>query len=79
MPFEKCKLRFGNKDFVLFRKIDMDVGGSISWHPHPNCREFFNKATDPFPPFFGFLLGWLSTSVCLNTHFSPNVHPDSGL
>ena len=74
VPFEKCTLRFGSKNCVLFPKIDLDFGGSISRNTQANCFEFFNKATDPFLPlFFCLLLGWLSTSVCLNTHFTPNL------
>ena len=58
---------------LLFRKIDLDYGGSFSWNTQPGW-----EATDPFPPLcFGFLQGWLSTSVCLNTHFSSILHPDS--
>ena len=66
-------MRFGPKNCVPFRKNDLDFGGSVSWNTQPQCLEFFKKATEPSPPlFFGFLSGWLSTSLCLNTHFSPN-------
>ena len=35
---------------------------------------------DPCPPLFlGFWLGWLWNSVCLNTHFLQNLHPESDL
>ena len=35
---------------------------------------------DPCPPLFlGFWLGWLGNSVCLNTHFLQNLHPESDL
>ena len=78
VPFEKCTLRFSPNDFGTFRKNDLDFGESRSWNTQPICFKLFNKATEPFPPdFFGFLLGRLSTSACLNTHFSPNFHPDS--
>ena len=44
-------------DFVPFRKIDLDFGCSITWNTQHICFEFFNQATDPFPPLFlGFLL-----------------------
>ena len=32
VPFENCTLRFGVKNFVLFREIDLDFGGSMSWN-----------------------------------------------
>ena len=77
VPSENRTLRFGPKNCVFFRKIDLDFGSSMSWNTQPNCVEFFNKATDPFTPFFfDFLLGWLSTSVCPKRHLSPNLHPD---
>ena len=47
VPFEKCTLRFGPKDFVHFRKIELDFGGSTSWNTLPNCSEFFNMAQEP--------------------------------
>ena len=78
--FEKCTLRFGPNDFVLFCYIDLDFGRSISWNTQPDGFEFFNKAMDPCPPLFlGFWLGWLWNSVCLNTHFLQNLHPESDL
>ena len=52
VPFENCTLSFCPKDFVPFREIDLDFGGSRSWIAQPVCFEFFNKATDPFPPLF---------------------------
>ena len=30
--------------FELFRKIDEDFGGSISWNTQPNCRVFDESA-----------------------------------
>ena len=58
VSFQKCTLRLGPKDFGLFRKIDLDFCGSISWNTQPTCFDFFNWATVPFPPlFFGFSLG----------------------
>ena len=36
------KHRIGFSMFELFRKIDEDFGGSISWITQPNCRVFFN-------------------------------------
>ena len=57
VPFEKCTLCFSPKDFVPFREIEMDFGGSGSWNTQPNCLEFFKMATEPLPPVFRFLLG----------------------
>ena len=37
--------RIGFSMFKLFRKIDEDLGGSISWDTQPNCRVIFNMAT----------------------------------
>ena len=36
--------RIGPKTFVLFRKIDKDSGGCVSWNTHPNCRTSFNNS-----------------------------------
>ena len=45
--------RIGFRMFELFRKIDEDFGGSISWNTQPNCRVLFNIATALLSPFFG--------------------------
>ena len=42
--------------FELFRTIDEDFGGSISWNTQPSCRVIFNIATALLPPFFLDLL-----------------------
>ena len=44
--------RIGFSMFVLFRKIDEDFGGSISWNTQPNWRVFLNIATALWSPFF---------------------------
>ena len=36
----------------LFRKIDEDFGGSMSWNTQPNCRVLFSIATALLSPFF---------------------------
>ena len=60
----------------LFRKIDEDLGGSISWNTQPNYREIFNIATELLSPFFwDLLLGCASTWRCAKEHFSPNLQP----
>ena len=51
-PFETCTLRFGHKDFVSFRQIELNFRGSMSWNTQPDCLEVFNEATEPIPPFF---------------------------
>ena len=50
--------RIGFSMFELFRKIDEDFGGSISWNTQPNCRVIFNIATallSPLARLFGNL------------------------
>ena len=72
--------RIGVRMFELFRKIDEDFGGSISWNTQPNCRVIFNKATALLSPFFSdLLLGCSSTRRCAKEHFSTNLHPFSDL
>ena len=61
--FEKCTLRFGPEDFVLFRKIDLDCGGRKSWITQPICFWFFNKATDPFSTTFLWLFAGLTVNL----------------
>ena len=49
---EQCNLwELHAENFVPFRKIELDFGGSMSWHTQPNCR----------------LYGWLSASLCIKT------------
>ena len=51
--------------FEVFRKIDEDFGGSISWNAQPNCRVIFNIATALLSQFFLDLLpGCSSTWRC---------------
>ena len=51
--------------FELFRTIDEDFGGSISWNTQSNCRVIFKKATALLSPFFSDLLpGCSSTWRC---------------
>ena len=70
------KHRIGFRMSELFRKIDEDVGGSISWNTQPICRVFFNMATALLPPFvLNFLVGCSSTWRCAYEHFSPNLQP----
>ena len=38
VAFENCTRRVGPKTFGLFRKIDEDSGGSMSWNTQPNFR-----------------------------------------
>ena len=40
-------MRFDPNDFVLFRRIDFDFGGSVSWNSKPKCFDSLTKATDP--------------------------------
>ena len=51
---------------------------SVALYPgirNPVASNFSYMATEPSPPFFFcFLLGWLSTSLCLNVRFSANLH-----
>ena len=57
--------RIGFRMFELFRKIDEDFGGSISWTTQPNCRVIFKKDTALLSPFFlDLLLGCSSTWRC---------------
>ena len=57
--------RIGFRVFELFRKIDEDFGGSISWNTQPNCHVLFSIATALLSPFFlGLLLGCSSTWRC---------------
>ena len=57
--------RIGFSMFELFRKIDEDFGGSISWITQPNCSVIFNVATALLSPFFlNLLLGCSSTWRC---------------
>ena len=49
----------------LFRKIDDNFGGSLSWKTQPNCRVLFNIATALLSPFLlDLLLGCSSTWRC---------------
>ena len=52
LPCTNPTLRFGPKNFVPFRDIDLDFGGSMSWHTQLNSLEILNKATEPLPLFF---------------------------
>ena len=52
VPFEKRTLRSGSKDFVPFRKIELDFGASMSRDTQPTCLEFYTKATEPLPRLF---------------------------
>ena len=71
---EKCTLRFSPKNFVTFRKIQMDSAALYPGKRNLLASNSSIKATEPFPPlFFGFLLGWLSTSLYLNVRFSPDL------
>ena len=78
--FDKCTLRFGHKDFVFFRKIDLDLGCSMSWNTQPNCFEFINKANGSFSTTSLCLLVRLTVNLMVpNMHFSQNLHLDSVL
>ena len=62
----------GFRMFELFRKIDEDFGGSISWNTQPNCRVLFSIATALLSPLcLDLLLGCSSTWRCASEHFSP--------
>ena len=77
VAFVNRSRRLDPKTFVLFRKIVKDSGGSMSWNMQPNCRESFNKTLHfCHHPSSIFLLGWSSTCLCANDHFSPNLHPE---
>ena len=41
--------RIGFRMFELFRKIDEDFGGSISWNTQPNCRAFDESFSTGLP------------------------------
>ena len=43
--FKNRTHRIGFSIFELFRKIDQEFGGSMSWSTQPNCRAISNKAT----------------------------------
>ena len=47
VSYENCTLRCGSKDFVSFRKIELDIGGSIFWNTQPNCLAIFTNVTVP--------------------------------
>ena len=47
------KHRIGFRIFQLFRKIDEDFGGFISWNTQPICRVIVNIDTARLSPFFG--------------------------
>ena len=57
--------RIGLSMFELFRKIDEDFGGSISWNTQSTCREIFNIASALLSPFvLDLLLGCSATWRC---------------
>ena len=70
--FVNCTHRIGFCVSELFRKIDEDFGGTISWNTLPDCRVIFNMATAHLSPFFlDLLLGCSSTWRCASEHFFP--------
>ena len=60
VAFENWTRRVGLKTFVLFRKIDEDLGGSASWNTQNNCRVSYKRATALLSPFFLFF----SRDIC---------------
>ena len=44
VAFVNCTRRIGPKTFVLFRKIDKDSSGSVSWNTQTNCRTSFHHS-----------------------------------
>ena len=46
------------------------IRDQVAWNSWTKQRNLYHHS------FFGFLLGWLSTSLSMKTHFSPNLHPD---
>ena len=71
--------RIGFGMVELFRQIDEDLGGSISWDT-TQLSCLLQKCHCTFLPFFvGLLLGCSSTRRCAKEHFSPNLHPSSVL
>ena len=54
--------RIGFRMSEVFRKIDEDFGGSMSWKTKPNCRVIFNTATALLSPFFQDLLQGCSSA-----------------
>ena len=75
-----CESHSSNRpqNFVSFREITTDSGGSASCDMQPNFRTLFTRATALLsPPFFGLLLGRSSTVQYGNEHSAPNLQPDS--
>ena len=60
--FENCTLHYAPKDFVSFRKIELDFSGSISWKTQTNYLEFFNMATES------------KTPICLGFFYDAHCH-----
>ena len=63
--------RIGFSMFELFRKIDEDFGGSISWNTQPSCREFFNIATTILSPFLFWVFArlFVNLAMCIRALF----------
>ena len=58
VPFENCTPCISPKDFVPFRTIKLDFGGSTSWNTQPNFLEFINMAIEPLAQVYVvFMLG----------------------
>ena len=51
-----------SQDFVLFRKLHEDFGGSSSWNILPNCQAY-STLTENFSQFWFRLLAWLVISL----------------
>ena len=78
VAFVNCTRRIDPKTLGLFRKIDEDSSGSVSWNTQPNCRTSFTIVTALLsPPFLGLLFGCSSTFQCGNERSLPNLQPDS--
>ena len=56
---DNCTRRIDPKTFVLFRKIDEDSGGSMSWNTQPTCRASFKIATALLSPSFFSVFCWV--------------------
>ena len=62
--------RIGFRMSELFRKIDEDFGGAISWNTQPNCRVFDERSYTTGLPCFMMTLILLQHSHCTFVHHS---------
>ena len=72
VPCENCTLRFGPKDFDWSSAARYPgIRNQIAWKSSTRQQNLYHHS-------FRFLVRLtVNLSWCLNTHFSPNLHPDS--